>query len=77
MNKQSDEDYAWEVAKSFYNGSVNQLARGIMGSLEMIRENNIESLKARGLEYNESEWGSLEYWRNRDSYKPYEVKSDT
>ena len=50
INKQSANDAEWKAVKAFYNGSWNMLERGVLGSLAMLRDNNIESLKAQGID---------------------------
>lgn len=77
INKQSANDEEWKAVKAFYNGSINQLERGVLGTLSMIRENNIESLKARGLEHGEYEYLSPEGLLKTDHLQPYDVKGNT
>ena len=76
INKQSANDEEWKVVKAFYNGSVNQLERGVLGSLAMLRDNNIESLKAQGIEVGDG-GKYIDMALNSDHLQPYEVKGNT
>lgn len=76
INKQSDEDYAWKVAQAFYNGSWNMLERGVLGSLAMLRDNNIENLQAQGIEVGDG-GKYIDMALNSDHLQPYEVKGNT
>lgn len=72
LNKQAAYDADWKIAKGFYNGLVANTGRGIMGALALVRDMNIDSLKERGLAYNENT--AFEDVANSDVLTPYEVK---
>lgn len=76
INKQSAADEDWKAAKAFYNGSVNQLERGILGTLAMIKDNNIASLKAQGIAVGDG-GKYIDMALNSDHLQPYEVKGKT
>lgn len=76
INKQSANDAEWKVVKAFYNGSWNMLERGVLGSLAMLRDNNIESLKAQGIEVGDG-GKYIDMALNSDHLQPYEVKGNT
>lgn len=72
LNKQAAYDADWKIAKGFYNGLVANTGRGIMGALALVRDMNIDSLKERGLAYNENT--AFEDVANSDVLTPYDVK---
>ena len=72
INKQATYDNDWMLAKGFYNGLVANTGRGIMGALALIRDWNIDSLKERGLAYNENT--VFEDIANSDVLTPYDIK---
>lgn len=72
LNKQAAYDADWKIAKGFYNGLVANTGRGIMGALALVRDMNIDSLKERGLAYNENT--AFEDMANSDILTPYDVK---
>ena len=72
LNKQAAYDADWKFAKGFYNGLVANTGRGIMGALALVRDMNIDSLKERGLAYNENT--AFEDVANSDVLTPYDVK---
>lgn len=72
LNKQAAYDADWKIAKGFYNGLVANTGRGIMGALALVRDMNIDSLKERGLAYNENT--GFEDVANSDVLTPYDVK---
>lgn len=76
INKQSAADEDWKVAKAFYNGSVNQLERGILGTLAMIKDNNIASLQAQGIAVGDG-GKYIDMALNSEHLQPYEVKGKT
>ena len=76
INKQSANDAEWKAVKAFYNGSWNMLERGVLGSLAMLRDNNIESLKAQGIEVGDG-GKYIDMALNSDHLQPYEVKGNT
>ena len=76
INKQSAADEDWKAAKAFYNGSVNQLERGILGTLAMIKDNNIASLKAQGIAVGDG-GKYIDMALNSEHLQPYEVKGKT
>lgn len=76
INKQSAIDEDWKVAKAFYNGSVNQLERGILGTLAMIKDNNIASLQAQGIAVGDG-GKYIDMALNSEHLQPYEVKGKT
>lgn len=76
INKQSASDEDWKVAKAFYNGSVNQLERGILGTLAMIKDNNIASLQAQGIAVGDG-GKYIDMALNSEHLQPYEVKGKT
>lgn len=76
INKQSANDEEWKAVKAFYNGSINQLERGVLGTLAMLRDNNIESLKAQGIEVGDG-GKYIDMALNSDHLQPYEVKGNT
>lgn len=76
INKQSAADEDWKAAKAFYNGSVNQLERGILGTLAMIKDNNIASLQAQGIAVGDG-GKYIDMALNSEHLQPYEVKGKT
>ena len=72
LNKQAAYDDDWKIAKGFYNGLVANTGRGIMGALALIRDWNIDTLKERGLAYNENT--VFEDIANSDVLTPYDIK---
>lgn len=76
INKQSANDAEWKAAKAFYNGSWNMLERGVLGSLAMLRDNNIESLKAQGIEVGDG-GKYIDMALNSEHLQPFEVKGNT
>lgn len=76
INKQSANDAEWKAVKAFYNGSWNMLERGVLGSLAMLRDNNIESLKAQGIEVGDG-GKYIDMALNSDHLQPYDVKGNT
>lgn len=76
INKQSATDEDWKAAKAFYNGSVNQLERGILGTLAMIKDNNIASLQAQGIAVGDG-GKYIDMALNSEHLQPYEVKGKT
>lgn len=76
INKQSAADEDWKAAKAFYNGSVNQLERGILGTLAMLRDNNIASLQAQGIAVGDG-GKYIDMALNSEHLQPYEVKGKT
>ena len=76
INKQSVADEDWKAAKAFYNGSVNQLERGILGTLAMIKDNNIASLQAQGIAVGDG-GKYIDMALNSEHLQPYEVKGKT
>lgn len=76
INKQSAADEDWKAAKAFYNGSVNQLERGILGTLALIKDNNIASLQAQGIAVGDG-GKYIDMALNSEHLQPYEVKGKT
>lgn len=80
LNKQSEADSSWEkIGKSFYNGLIAYTGRGIISSLQMIRDYNIASRQEQDPNYtpNTEATSILDDLAKKSIFQPYAVQADS